>query len=362
MKRILGALLFYMLLLGAYQSAQAQSCDNCDASSGNLTLKRSLSYLAPIRGVGSSDCEACDSNPACDAICTCDSDSQCGFMGTVFVDALFFDRDSPDNLGGTGLASTSDGSRVLDTGQLDPSANVGYRIGAFLRPSNLGIFELAYLHNEWDVGRGVSSPNNLNAIPGTVDFTLADHIHADYDSEIDSFEVNRWGQLGNRFFWMFGARHLSLDERFILSGFDSGFRSDASITTDNSLYGLQIGGRHQSCTAGERMIFNLSGKFGLYENRTKQRTRLNDVDNTIRLFDIANEDSATSFVGDIEASLSLRLSQNLYGRLGYQVLWINDVALAPEQFQPSASLTSVSVDNDGDVVMHGAYAGMEFHW
>ena len=358
MKRI-----FYTLLLSLFVffciagTAQAQSCDDC-AVGGNGFWERGLGHLMPKEDA----CDACSGSPSCDALCTCNSGSQSGFYGTVFFDALFFDRDAPDNLGGNGLVSANDGRRLLDTGDLDPSADVGYRVGMFLRSANMGIFEIAYLHDDWDVGRGVSGANSLNVIPGTVDFTLADHVEASYDSDLDSFELNRWGRLSNQFFWMFGVRHLSLDERFTVSGFDSGFRSDANINTDNSLYGLQLGARHQSCSAGESLVLNLSGKFGLYENTAKQQSRLNDVNNTVALFNFSNEDSASSFVGDIEASLSLRLSENLSGRLGYQVLWINDVALAPEQFQRNTSATSVSINNDGKILVHGVYAGMEMHW
>lgn len=55
-----------------------------------------------------------------------------------------------------------------------------------------------------------------------------------------------------------------------------------------------------------------------------------------------------------------QISDHLAGRIGYQVMWLEGVALPPAQIALSnVSTRAVGVSADGGVFYHGANAGLE---
>jgi hypothetical protein len=49
--------------------------------------------------------------------------------------------------------------------------------------------------------------------------------------------------------------------------------------------------------------------------------------------------------------------------LGYNLIWIEGVALAPDQLDFTNTTTSGSgIDTDGGVFLHGVNAGLEARW
>jgi hypothetical protein len=105
-------------------------------------------------------------------------------------------------------------------------------------------------------------------------------------------------------------------------------------------------------------------KAGIYNNNA-----LNSISYRTNLFGI-NESSGmvrdcTSFVGELNLNLTYSLTRELSIRGGYQLIWIDGVALASEQ--PSLNsgnfLTPVSaVDTNNSLFYHGALAGLEWVW
>ena len=320
-------------------------------------------YCAP--GASCDSGNYCDSGGYCDSICGSSSRGKCSMSGlrvSGFVDALFLDRDAADDLGGNGLVSLNSGPVIIDNGDLDPSIETGYRVGINLSRNDCVNVELLWAMNEWDERQGYVGANDVNSVLGTVDYLLADQVQIGYESEMENFELNRWVQFRKDFSMMIGFRYFSLDEQFILTSFDSGFRSDYQIDTDNNLFGAQLGGRFQRATKHDSIFFNLTGKAGLFGNNAEQQVRLGDVNNTIATRNFSNDDDAGAFVGEVDANLSIKLINNAALRVGYQLLVADAVALAPEQFQQDATVADAAIDNDGSLLMHGAYVGIHGAW
>ena len=70
-----------------------------------------------------------------------------------------------------------------------------------------------------------------------------------------------------------------------------------------------------------------------------------------------------AFAGDVGVSVGRHITDRLSARLGYMALWIEGVALAPEQLDNSdPSSGTASLDNSGGVFYHGGFVGLEYLW
>lgn len=76
-------------------------------------------------------------------------------------------------------------------------------------------------------------------------------------------------------------------------------------------------------------------------------------------------------IGDINASLIYRLSETWGLRVGYNLIWLSGVALAPNQFNmgttPSSGtsgefLGSTTLNGGSSVFLQGANLGLEARW
>jgi len=91
---------------------------------------------------------------------------------------------------------------------------------------------------------------------------------------------------------------------------------------------------------------------------------------TVRLASSSFE-GGVGFIGDLSGSLIYRLSDVWGLRLGYNMIWLSGVALAPNQFNfantplapdGQASLGSTVLNGGSSVFLHGANIGLEARW
>ena len=70
-----------------------------------------------------------------------------------------------------------------------------------------------------------------------------------------------------------------------------------------------------------------------------------------------------AFVGDLNLTAIYQINAVWGARLGYNLIWIDGVALAPDQLDFTNTTTSGSgIDTDGGVFLHGVSAGLEARW
>jgi hypothetical protein len=154
-----------------------------------------------------------------------------------------------------------------------------------------------------------------------------------------------------------GFRMLGLDEQFRTGSTLTG-PLWTDTTTNNVLCGGQIG--------AEPVFWNRCGWFrleglvkaGLFGNCAHQRTLFPTAGQGLE----SRADSVPAFVGELGLTGVCKLNNCWSFRGGYEVLWITNTALAPDQ---SASVQSVTggltgyINDKATAFYHGATASIE---
>ncbi len=172
-----------------------------------------------------------------------------------------------------------------------------------------------------------------------------------------------------------GSRFMRIDDDFW-------FRSDYEIDpagastlgslaydleTDNTLYGVQIGGNGSyRCGSGGRLSLHCNTAVGLYGNHMEVTHRLTGatfVTGGAPVL-VETEEDDVSVMGEMRLGASYQVHDNwrIYG--GWRVVGITGVARAVDQI-PSAFITPGQVgviNTDGSMLLHGLQTGMEFSY
>ena len=210
-----------------------------------------------------------------------------------------------------------------------------------------------------------------------------------YTSKFDNGEVSyrrRW--IGNnpafQGSWLGGIRYFELDEQF---GFDAIGSNNNTFTfselrffnmdtrTRNHLVGFQLGGDlWANIIPGVALGTELKG--GVYNNNVNVDTIV--VANSIQRATENLESNRAAFLVEYNAQAVYRLNYSWTIRGAYNLLYVDRVALGPENFNPrittanpavpNAPITDFGVnrfafiDTSGHALYHGFSLGAEFLW
>jgi hypothetical protein len=271
------------------------------------------------------------------------------------------------------LVTTRDLSFPLEPGL---RARVGYRLNDCFAVDveYMGLFNSFADHC-------IAGDNNL-AIPGAMglasnDFYGADDMRLTYSSQLHSIEINglRWCecyscgdccQERSRHWWrewFVGFRYLELDEEFNIRSTDlQEGTGDYNIRTRNHLFGGQLGTRWGRSNG--RLGLELTGKAGVFGNAASQRQYATDFPSPFMLRpETSSEDGHVAFVGELGATVSWQLNRVWAARCGYNLMWIEGVALAPDQLDFTNTPDSgTCLTSTGGVFLHGLSVGLEARW
>jgi len=198
-----------------------------------------------------------------------------------------------------------------------------------------------------------------NAIPFPV--TAASF---EYKSRLYNAEFNVRRSVNDWLTGLAGFRWMELEDSYLAQGTGAILSTPFSeaIRSHNHLFGFQIGA--DAILLGRQEQFQIRGvaKAGIFGNAVGQNTEFSDPAGLGTLSAAANG-SHTSFVGEIGLIGSYQVSKHVTIRGGYQVMWIEGVALAPRQI-PNTDLAGGTADIEaaGGLFYHGANAGLEFAW
>jgi len=217
-------------------------------------------------------------------------------------------------------------------------------------------------------------PNNL---AGNV-FVDLDRAQVVYTSSVHSFAVNLpcccgccdescCGEVQCRSVtWFAGFRYLNLAEEFditaqrtVAGAVEEG---NYNIRTNNHLYGAQLGARLRR-TSG-RLGWEAGGFGGIFGNDASQTQSVTDFPNFPLRPTVSSSGGGVSFVGGANLSGLYSLSNVWNLRAGYNVMWIEGVALAPDQldFDFAAAPSGNQLDDGGGMFLHGLNVGVEARW
>jgi len=257
----------------------------------------------------------------------------------------------------------------LDLGlRVGPRVNVSYLTD---ESENVSAFEVGYFGvYDWSAtttlvvpgGTFLRLPDTLGDPGVTTDFSGADSMRLDYESRLNSLEVNLlFGDPLASFHVIFGPRFIQLDERFNIDSFTGPSLSYYEVVTRDELWGVQLGGRWRR-TAGY-WEFNSVLKIGAYNNKARLTTLMTDDNRTVVLRDFGTGDTVASFVLDGGVNVARPIGQVWLIRVGYSVFLMDHIARAADQLDFSDNALSGSrIFYRQDAVTHGLNVGLEARW
>jgi hypothetical protein len=246
-------------------------------------------------------------------------------------------------------------------------------------------------------------------------FNRADTMSTVYHSNFNEFELNyrfaghnqpdqlvmnpnghwyRQCQTGYYYSYFFGLKSIVIDEDSDFASSGSQFAAVAGpngtytqgalqythagnyeVHTFNNLLGLQSGGKleYRFC----RWCLDTHGFAGMFMNFASQSSRIQtsfggptpptlsdgstavDTDNS---FGCSATDVA--FAGGFGVTGSYKFLPNLVGHISYDMLWVGDVARAPEQmiFSSVPETARTLINTQGSIFYDGVSAGVEWSW
>jgi hypothetical protein len=188
----------------------------------------------------------------------------------------------------------------------------------------------------------------------------------DYATKLYNAEFNvRWNP-SSRVTMLAGFRWLNLHEKLVGALDPPTVRTEPPFwngTTTNNLYGFQIGADGKLF---ERGRFSIDGlvKAGIFDNDAEQTTAVSVIAKQVRTGSASTNHAA--FVGETGLQCKYQLTKRLLLRAGYEVIWLQGVALAPGQVQETyitllpMAVQALGVNCNSGVFYHGATAGLEY--
>jgi hypothetical protein len=191
-------------------------------------------------------------------------------------------------------------------------------------------------------------------------------------------QCSRW-QAG----WLFGVRYFKIDEDFML-GYDNGDGIiDYSYTggtteffqevqTSNNLVGVQLGLNLDYCIT-RCLQLDFGSKFGFYGNHMTTYQRIFDEfgpayvnPGAAQDFVLNSSDNNIAFLGELRAGVGYKVGCHWRLTGGYRAVAASNVALPLHQLPVGQTLGALDhvkeIKHDASLILHGAYAGVEFAW
>ena len=312
------------------------------------------------------------------------------------VGALLFQQ-KPQFGGQPIVVDNNNNKTLLSTSNFDSTFNPGLQATMGGRLANGRVVEFDYMGlyggststvaTKPDPNAFLTFPNNL---AGNV-FVDTNRVQVNYASSFSSFALNTLGGCcGNDVkcgagcseigcgkggfgvvrcqspLWFAGFRYINFNDRLNISAqrIVGGMVENGTYktTTNNNLYGAQLGARLRR-TSG-RFGWDATSFGGVFYNDASQTQSVTDFPNFAIRPSVSNNKGGVAFVGGGNLSALYSLNNVWSLRTGYSVLWIQNLAFAPNQldFNFAAAQGGSQLHNSGGLLLHGVTAGLEARW
>ena len=277
---------------------------------------------------------------------------------------------------------TTPGTEVLNSGNMQQGFCGGPRIGLTGHGDNGYDLELSYFQIDGWHSDMIIVPNPADWLvmraPGTWLFGKKPWIQTnqgdtqamawDYGSKLYNAECNvRWDPYP-RVTMLGGFRWVNLGENLqgeLSPPTVAGEKPFWSGWTTNNLYGFQIGADGKVL---ERGRFSIDGlvKAGIFDNDAEQTTAVSVIHKSV--YSASYSTNHAAFVGETGLQCKYRVTNSLLLKAGYEVIWLDGVALAPEQIPETyttthwhnSSVQALGINCSSGAFYHGATAGLEY--
>lgn len=181
--------------------------------------------------------------------------------------------------------------------------------------------------------------------------------------------------------WLFGLRYFKFDESLILdydiadNVYDGNANNEFQhgIRVENDLVGAQLG-LNLNYALTDCLSFDAGTKFGLFGNHIGHRQFIQNGNDYAYVqgggveenIDITEDKEDVAFLGELRMGAAYKIGCHWRLSGGYRVLALSGVGLATNQLPYARSYTDLrkvgDIDRNGSLILHGAYAGVEFCW
>ena len=312
------------------------------------------SLLMP-QEAGSATCGDSGSAVQCDG-----NGCYCNPLWTIRADAVFLTRSAPPS---RVLIGDPLGGALVDANSLDPGTATGWDISV-IRRRVYGCWGIEALYFD-DSGWGTS---NTVAAPGTFAVEFATPIllgrqstlTSTYGSSLRNVEINARNELADWLDFIAGFRYLELGESLDITQTVARFTpGNYAITAHNRLPGFQLG---LDAHLWDCCRFSLDGtvKAGIFSDDATNSV-LATLPGSPRSLASAASKSHVAGVAELDFAGTYHINDCWAVRAGYQLLWIDGVALATSQVGVSNPIFgTATVDTGATAFYHGAFVGLEF--
>jgi hypothetical protein len=279
------------------------------------------------------------------------------YFGSFYFDTVVLGRS--DNIESHNVIFGPTLAPLVNTTNLSLDTEAGIRLGVLLPGPSGNDWMFDYFGiNAFQDSITVTDPIGLISAFYDVN-AVANFMRLEYESKLDSIEFSIRSRQTRRLAPIAGIRYVGVHEMLNNMETTVGQRVGQYSTADNDLFGFQFG-----C---QGLLFEV-GRWRL-ETIVKAGPYLNDVDVDVRGGTLAGSEITrhvdhwhTAFVGDVRLGLVCRLGPRVNFRIGYQGLWVEGVALSPNQLDNISFATGrESVDLSG-VIYQGGYIGFDLSW
>ena len=298
----------------------------------------------------------------------------------ALAEALFWQRDNQAFNRPLGV-NVGDGATVLETNDLQFPVAAGVRTFYGQRSPEDGGWELGYFGVYGQTATNVQggTPPTFVQLPDPLGGNLTEDgefLTGKYSSVLNSAEVNLfatdsdwiddpagWATVD----WLAGFRYVGVEE-------------DASLTTDccqmdgqylvvpyrartrNNMFGGQLGVRGRR--AWDRWAVEGWAKAALMGVAQEQiQDPIFDYTGFQQRPALSRSGGEVGFVGDLTMSAVYRITDVWGIRAGYSLLWLDGLALAPDQFDFATDAgAGTQLVNSSGIFYHGANLGLEARW
>lgn len=267
--------------------------------------------------------------------------------------ALALQRSTPS---GTIVAANPAGTPFMTGGDFDFGWSPGIDAAIGVRLFGNEAIEVRAMYSEMDAGYSFTSPGNFIGVgftgPGGTSFV------SDYETTLMSWEVNWRHHFNDRLSVLAGFRSLGIEdtmETVINANVATGL-----YEADNDMLGAQIGAQLSVFDQSNPFQLDVFGKVGVFSNKSEAGIREFQGNNFIGEFQSGSV-RETNYAAELGFTAGYKVFGNLSLTAGYQLLWVNDLALASNAasgslFNPALLTSNVFRD---DVLFHGFNAGLK---
>lgn len=194
--------------------------------------------------------------------------------------------------------------------------------------------EMRFLSIGSEASAAFLTPGNYSA--GGFAGSIGTAIGAEYETDLQSLEVNWHQQVFDRVTLLAGVRAMNLTDALSLD--IDGF-AQANYSYNNRYLGAQIGAEFAVLDPSSPFQLDLSGKVGLFSLNSE-----GGIERSIGGVPFeshANAFEETTYAAELGVSAGYQLTDQIQIGAGYQILWIDAAALAGENAASSAVDPSV---------------------